>query len=115
MTSPGPRRREYVHQDLNREITAIGGYYLLVKEIRTPFQGRELLYLVGHAAFETTCCGAGGCAYALVPGFVLQWKHRTSRDGLPVSEIEPIHDEDTRERIRHLIQDSERVHQVLFQ
>jgi hypothetical protein len=106
--------REYVHQQLNQEITAIGGHYALVKEVRLPFGGRELLYLVGHAAFDTACCGVGGCAYAMVPGFVLNWKIRMNADGLPVSQVEAIQDKHKQEQVQRLIEKREPVHQVRF-
>jgi len=105
---------EYIHQPLNEEVTAIGGHYLLVKEVRVPFRGRDVLYLVGHAAFDTTCCGVGGCAYALVPGFVVRWKEKSNHDGLATSEIEPIHDQRAQRELERLIQKQEMVHQVVF-
>ena len=107
--------REYVHQELNQEVAAISGRYVLVKEVRLPFQGQEVLYLVGHAAFDTTCCGPGGCAYALVPGFVRGWKTATSPEGLAVSQVEPIQDPTTQAQIRRLIEERETVQQVRFQ
>jgi hypothetical protein len=106
--------QEYVHQTLNQEVTAIGGHYLLVKEVRLPFHGREVLYLVGHAAFDTTCCGTGGCAYGLVPGFVLRWREKRNGEGLAVSLVEPIHDSGVQEQVRRLIEREEGVHQVSF-
>ncbi len=106
--------QEYVHQPLNQEVTAIGGHYVLVQEARLPFEGREVLYLVGHAAFDTTCCGAGGGAYALVPGIILAWKDRTNSEGLPVSLVEPILDRTIQQQIRHLVQRKEVVQQVRF-
>ncbi len=105
---------EYIHQELNREVTAIGGAYVLVKEARLPFDGRELLYLVGHAAFDSTCCGTGGCAYALVPGFVLAWQSRTNEEGLAVSQVEPIQDRGVQEQVRRRIEGKEVVQQVRF-
>ena len=105
----------YVHLALNQEIAAIGGHYVLIKEARLPFHGREILYLVGHAAFETTCCGVGGCAYALVPGFILDWRCGTNEDGLAVSQVEPVRGRAVQERVRRLIEKQEMVHQVVFQ
>ena len=110
-----PLTQAYAHQELNQEISAIGGHYVLIKEARLPFQGREVLYLVGHAAFETTCCGVGGCAYALVPGFVLDWKGRVNGDGCAVSQVEPIRTETVQHQVRRLLEQRERVHQVIFQ
>jgi hypothetical protein len=110
-----PTVQEYVHYDLNQEVTAIGGHYVLLKEVRLPFQGQEVLYLVGHAAFDTSCCGAGGCAYALVPGYILSWKSGTNETGLAVSQVKPIHDQGVQEQVRQLIKNKEVIHQVNFQ
>jgi hypothetical protein len=46
---------EYIHQPLYQEVVAIGGRYVLVREVRLPFLGRESFYLVGHAAFDNSC------------------------------------------------------------
>lgn len=105
---------EYVHQELNEAVTAIGGHYLLVKEVRLPFAGREVFYLVGHAAFDTSCCGAGGCAYALVPGTILRWKVRQTEEGRAVSEVEPVRQREHQVALRHLIQQREMVREVRF-
>jgi hypothetical protein len=105
---------EYVHQELNRDVTSVAGHYRLVKEVRLPFQGRDLLVVVGHAAFDTACCGAGGCAYALVPGFVQSWKSGTNREGLALSLVEPIRDNGVRENLRQWLGKEENVQQVQF-
>ncbi len=105
---------DHIHQPLDEEITAIGGSYRLVKESRLDLHGRDVLYVVGHGTFDTACCGAGGCAYALVPGFVVRWRDRTSPDGLPVSLVEPIRDEPTKREIERLIRQREIVQQVDF-
>jgi hypothetical protein len=107
--------QQYVHRDLGQQVVAIGGYFELVKEARVPFGGQELLYLVGHAAFETSCCGVGGCAYALVPGFVASWKGGVNDSGCAVSLVEPIRDPVTQREVRRLIESEELVHQVVFQ
>jgi hypothetical protein len=106
--------QDYIHQPLNEEVTAIGGHYVLAKEVRLPFQGREILYLVGYAAFDTSCCGAGGVAYALVPGFILDWKGKRNADGLAISQVEPVHDNGVQEKLRALIEKEEMVQQVRF-
>jgi hypothetical protein len=110
-----PVIRRYVHQELNQDIAAIGGHYVLTREVRLPFHGREVLYLVGCAVVDTSCCGAGGCAYALVPGFILEWKSQTDGDGLAVSQVEPIRDKALQREIGRLIKEAEPVHQVTFQ
>ncbi len=107
--------REYAHQELNREVTAIGGHYVLTKEVRLPFDGREVLYLVGYAVVDNSCCGVGGMAYAVVPGFILDWKSKTSDDGLAVSLVEPIDDPAVQADIRRLIRGKEVVHQIRFE
>ena len=105
---------EFIHQQLYQEITAISGEYLLVKEVRLPFQGREILYIVGHALFDSTCCGVSGCAYALVPGFIQEWKAIQNTSGLPVSQVEPVRSIALQADLRKLIAEKEIVHQVQF-
>ena len=107
-------RQDFVHPDLGREVTAIGGHYVFVKEIRMPYNGRELLYLVGYAALDSTCCGIGGCAYVLVPGFLRQWKYKKNQDDRLISKMDPIRDPSVQKDIRRLIQKREMVFQVIF-
>jgi hypothetical protein len=114
---PSKKRKEveYIHRSLNQQVTAIGGHYVLAKEVRLPYDGREILYLVGHAAFDSTCCGTGGCAYALVPGVIASWHSSQTEDGFTISGLEPIKDAEAQRKIRQLIERSETVQQVIFQ
>ena len=105
---------EYIHQELNQEINAIGGEYILVKEVRLPIDGRAIFYIIGHATYDSTCCGVSGCAYALVPGFITQWHARQNADGLFVSKVEPVHSKTTQAQIRAIILEKEIVHQIQF-
>jgi hypothetical protein len=106
--------QDFIHPNLGQEITAIGGHYVFNDERRLSFDGRVVLYLVGYAVVDTSCCGVGGCAYALVPGYVRAWKYQKDNDGVFVSLIEPIHDTGEQQQIRRLIQKREMVQQVTF-
>jgi hypothetical protein len=64
---------------------------------------------------DTSCCGPGGCTYALVPGYLKEWKYKTGRDDLFVSRVEPIRDADVQSEIRRLILKKESVQQVNFE
>lgn len=109
-----PPLHDYVHRELDEEVAAIGGRYFLTAEARLPFRHREVLYLLGWAVFDTTCCGAGGCSYALVPGFIVDWKTGRNEEGLDVSVVEPIRDRSMRDAVRILIENKESVQQVTF-
>ena len=74
--------QEFVHPRLGQEVTAIGGHYVFGKEIRLPHNGREILYFVGYAVLDSTCCGVGGCAYVLVAGYIRQWKYKKNQGWL---------------------------------
>ena len=106
--------REHIHQPLDEEVTAIGGSYRLVKEERLEHGGRQVLYIVGHGIFDTTCCGAGGCAYAIVPGYIIDWKTQTTSDGLPISIVEPINDTTQQTEITRLIKFQETIQETRF-
>ena len=105
---------DYAHPKLGQEISAIGGHYVFTDERRIPYNGREILYFVGYAVLNSTCCGVGGCAYVLVPGFIQQWKYKKSSDDAFVSQIEPIRDFKVQQEIRNFIQRKEIFHQVTF-
>ena len=110
----GNQAIDFVHPQLDETVTAIGGNYMFNKEVRLPYQDREVLYFSGVAVFDTTCCGSGGCGYAIVPGYICRYKSGKNDEGLPVSRVEPITDRKSREEIRKLVMKREMVHQVRF-
>ena len=105
---------EFAHPELNAPVIAIGGNYVFTHEKRIPFKEREILYYIGIATFDTTCCGAGGCAYAFVPGFILSWKNNRNEKGVPVSSIELVKDPSVQDEVRALILKNEMVNQINF-
>lgn len=106
--------QDFTHPQLGREVTAIGGHYVFGKEIRLPYHNREILYFVGYAVLDSTCCGVGGVAYVLVAGFIRQWKYRTNQDEHVVSQIETIGDPTIQKEVRKAIQMKEMVYQITF-
>ncbi len=107
----------YVHQELGVAVEAIGGSYTLTKEATLPLDdppGGEVLYTVGHAVFDTTCCGVGGCGYATVLGRVRRWQADRDAEGHPVTEAETIDDPAQQERLAKQIKRREHVLQVSF-
>ena len=105
--------KEYTHE-LNQEVLSISGRYELEKEERMALNGREVLYVIGNAVVDSSCCGFGGCRYAVVPGFIVNWQSRTNEKGRSVSDVEPISDGKTRDEIRKLLEKAEWVSQVQF-
>lgn len=106
--------KEYVHQELQREIVAIGGYYVITDEVRFSFADRQVFYLKGYGVIDRSCCGQGGSAFVNVQGFVVEWKVRIGEEGKAVSLIEPILDERMRGEIRDWIKRKEVFHQIQF-
>ncbi len=111
---PSPIARDFTHLPLEHEIQAIGGHYVFTRELRMPYAGREILCLVGYGVVDTSCCGVGGCGFALVPGFILDWKYASTEDGSAISRVEPIEAEGLRQTLTRLIMQSEVVNQVKF-
>jgi hypothetical protein len=107
--------RDYEHPEFNSEVRAIGGHYVVVKEACLPFQGEDLLYVIGHGIADRTCCGFGAFCFASVAGFVRQWKYAQSANGRPVSQVEPVTSAREQDRIGKLIKSHEpMVSQVNF-
>jgi len=77
-------------------------------------RGKEFLYVVGMAIVDNACCGRGGCRFLNVPGYIVSWKGGESMDGLPVSEVEPIRNENDQREIRNLLEDDFPHAQIIF-
>jgi hypothetical protein len=99
---------------LGEPVAAIGGRYVLTREVRMPYRDREVLYHVGCAVVDTSCCGAAGAVFASVAGTVAGWHSSVGAGGAPVSQVRPIEGESRRMEIRRMIKARERVHQVNF-
>ena len=106
--------RDFVHPRLGQEVTAIGGHYVFGKEMRMPFRARKILYLVGYAVLDTTCCGVGGAAYVLVAGFIQNWKYKKNQADDSISRIELIGDPSIQKEVSRIIRQKEMVHQITF-
>ena len=109
-----PGLKDHIHPILNEEIRTISGHYILSTENRLPFNDRQVLYLIGCAVVDASCCGTGGCTYARVAGYVRQWKYKLNRGNLAVTQVEPIRDEGEQQALRELIKAKEGVQQVNF-
>jgi len=83
--------------------------------ITLAIEGREVLYLKGYGHIDSSCCGTGGCSYALVKGFILDWKIKKDSDGFSVSLIEPIREVSFQKQIKELIYRRETVQQISFE
>jgi len=104
--------RTFVH-DLSGA-TAIGGHFELESEHRLEVDGREVLYLLGMANVDTACCGVSGCRYALVPGYVVDWRAGQTAAGVPTTEVEPVLGESAQRAVRRAIEARITVNQVVF-
>ncbi|MBW2369008.1 MAG: hypothetical protein JRH15_14100 [Deltaproteobacteria bacterium] len=109
-----PDVMDHIHRPLDEEVRFISGYYLLSEEIRLPHGEEVVLALLGHAVLDTACCGTTGCGYALVPGFVQKWKYKENSEGLAVSQVLPIRDDDLKKEIDKKIRKDNLLHQVIF-
>ncbi len=104
----------YTHLELNQDVNAIAGHYTPLKEVRLKYNGREVLYVVSQAVVDSSCCGTADYASTLVPGYIVKWQEEKNSEGLRVTEVEPVTDEQARKKIRKTIRETEHVTQVEF-
>ncbi len=105
---------KYTHLKLNEDNNCLAGYYTPEKEVRLKHNNREVLYVIGQAVIESSCCSVGSWGYAIVPGYIVNWQNKRNETGLLISEIESISDERARNNIRQIIQTNEAISQIGF-
>jgi len=105
---------DHIHYELNHEITAIGGRFTFLKECTMPYYGQTVLYYVGCAVMDSTCCGVGGIAFVRVAGYIHDFKYKTDHGGVPISRIEPVLDADSQSHISTVLRETESITQVDF-
>jgi len=95
---------EYTHPELGQEVRTFSGYYTPLEEQVLSYDDREVIYILGHACVEASCCGSTQWNYVQVVGFLVR-KHIYGSEGTsPVSEIEIIQDEKDRDTIRERLE-----------
>ena len=105
---------DFIHPKLNEPNFAIGGYYVIAKEEKLVFNDKTILYLVGYGILDNSCCGAGGCGYAIVPGYIVAWHAGKTQDRKrDISSVEPV-EEPFYGDITELLRNKENVSQVHF-
>ena len=106
---------KYTHLELDKDVeSGIARYYTPQKEVRLQYNGREVLYVIGQAVVESSCCGNGSWGYAIVPGYIVNWQNTKNEAGLPISEVEPILDEEVQHNIRRIIETEETASPIGF-
>ncbi len=106
--------KEYAHQKLGEEYNGLAGYYTPLKEERMDYNNREVLYIKGHAAIESSCCGISNWDYILVPGYIVEWQAGQNQLGLPLTTLEPIRDAETQKKLSALITAKENTSRISF-
>lgn len=96
-------RSTYLPDDLGQEVVAPSGYYRPVDAGAVEYAGRRLLYTLGTACIEASCCGRGSWDYLRVEGYVVAGPSEDPTTGGAV-EIDTIEDAAEKAAITRLIQ-----------
>jgi len=106
---------EYIHQNTgtDSQVQTISGFYTIEDEKRLKYKNKDILCVIGIGVIDSSCCGVGGCRFALVPGYILQWKKK-GKSGDIVSEVDPVIDENERKEIHNILKKEEVITQINF-
>ena len=106
----------YVHVTEGEDIGFEGRSYRIAEEL-LDYKGRKVLYLNSEASGVSFC----DRSYAMhlgsinVKGYVVRWKYGTNEKGEPLSEIEPVTEEDEQREISKLLRVKYNVPAVRFE
>ncbi len=98
--------RQYAHLPLDEPVEYTSASYWVSKEEVVPYKDREVLCITRETSPITCCAGCSpGFSSILIPGFIEKLKYKRREDGLFVSDVEPIEDEDMMEDVRKIIRE----------
>lgn len=98
-------RSRYAPEGFGSEVTAPSGYYQPLEEGFAEFRGRRLLYTLGCACIEASCCGIGSWEYLRVEGYVVENSVPENERGAKEIEIDTIETAEERAVISKLLLD----------
>ena len=102
---------EFSHQ-IPRTVEFVNGSYTLTAIKTLELDGKIILYCLGEATLDNSCCGLTNSSYGLVIGELIST--REGAGDLPVSTVSRIVDANTEDRVRALIQNAEQLETVNF-
>ncbi len=105
----------YAHLPQNEDIGFQGRSYS-ASEGLADYKGRKVLYVYVDAADITFCdrSHASHLASINVKGYVTRWRYGAGEGGEPLSEIEPITDEEDRRAVTGILRSALNVTSVYF-
>jgi hypothetical protein len=80
----------YSSGDFGTEVQAVWGYYQPMEAGVLEFAGKPLLYTLGSACIEASCCGKGSWNYVRVEGYVAEGGPEWRPGGSDTVEIDTI-------------------------
>jgi hypothetical protein len=98
-------RSTYTREDLGQEIEAPSGYYQPMQEAWLEVQGRKLLYVLGTACIEASCCGVGSWSYLRVEGYAAEDDSAPTLPERGPFSIDTVEERDEREAITTLLRE----------
>ena len=98
-------KSRYLSEELGTEVATPSGYYQPLEEGYVDHQGRRLLYTVGSACVEASCCGVGDWRYIRVEGYLVNDACSGGGNEERGMEIETVEDENERAAISKLLED----------
>jgi hypothetical protein len=93
----------YVPEDLGCEVAAPSGYYQPLEEAFLGLSGKRLLYILGTACIDASCCGTSSWQYLRVEGFVVENDSPQSKGDADYVEVDTIEDDADKAAIRELL------------
>ena len=99
--------RQYVHLPEDEDIGPPGRTYRAY-EMVTEYEGRKVLYVIAETSGVTFCDRSytSRIETVHVKGYITRWKYMINEKGDAISEMEPIEDNETQQKVKEIIKRS---------
>ncbi|MBN2167762.1 MAG: hypothetical protein JW738_00840 [Actinobacteria bacterium] len=89
----------YNRMSPGEEIRSIGGYYSVIEEGFLPLDDREVVFVLTGCELDSSCCGPGGTAEVVIPGFVVSREGENGEDAPDEIVVERIRNEADKKKV----------------
>lgn len=105
---------EYIHLPQSEDLGPKGRSYTVVEKV-IEFRGKKILVLETEASDISFCDSSYACQLRtfVVKGYIKKWKFRTGPEGMDISILEPLEDNEEKKELHEYLRKTYNIENIV--